>query len=157
MFRAIEITRVILTVLIIAMALNGCFLHSAVGPGYAVDIKVSSDRLLKIADIKFIENIVTTEAFHGKRITPSDKRECVHFVKDTPQIQVGYCYDKTKTLSDGDGIKNFRLLISNDWKGQESSLKQEIDRLGDVFYKELADRFGKENVKLERRRTGPPF
>lgn len=48
-------------------------------------------------------------------------------------------------------------MVSNDWKGQEPALKQEIDRLADIFYKELSNHLGKENIHIERMRTGPPF
>jgi hypothetical protein len=79
-------------------------------------------------------------------------------IKDKPQIQAGYCYDREKNLVDSTQVmRNLRVLISNHWKGQDPALKQEIERLADVFYKELSARFGKENMKIERRRTGPPF
>ncbi len=141
-----------------SFVLQGCFLHSVIGPGYAVDIKVTCNETLKIEDIKFLEDIVTTEGFKGKRVTPSDKWECVHFIKDKPQIQVGYSYDREKHLVDNaQVIRNLRVMVSNDWKGQEPALKQEIDRLADIFYKELSNRLGIENIHVERMRTGPPF
>lgn len=143
---------------VMAFLLNGCFLHPVSGPGYAVSIKVTDVVGLKSNDIKFIEDIVASEGFTGKRVTPSDKWECIHFIKDSPQVQVGYCYDRAQTSTDAiQSIKNFRLSVSNDWKDQEPTLKQEIDKLGDVFYRELAAKFGKENVEIESRRTGPPF
>ncbi len=144
--------------LVMFLLLNGCFLNSVIGPGYAVDIEVSDIVGLKYNDIRFIDDIIANEEFTVKRVTPSDKSECVHFAKDSPPVQVGYCYD-IKRFSDDtiQGIRNFGLLVSNDWEGKEPAIKQEIDRLGDVLYKALADRFGKENVKIERRRSGPPF
>jgi hypothetical protein len=133
-------------------------LHSVNGPGYSVDIKVSDIVGLRGNDTRFIEDIMATEGFTGKRVSPSDKWECVHFIKDSPPVQVGYCYDREQQSTNAiEGIRNFRLSVSNNWKGQEPALNQEIDRIGDVLYKELAARFGKENIKTERRRTGPPF
>jgi hypothetical protein len=133
--------------------LYGCFLHPIIGPGYSVDMKVTDNETLKIKDVKFIEDIITNESFHERRVTGSDKRECIYYVKDKPQIQVGYCFDRYNTQF----IKNVRVLISNHWKGQEPILKQEINRLSDLFYNELSGRFGKENIQIKRRRTGPPF
>lgn len=158
MCRVIRKCVCIFTVWSVVLLLHGCFLHSVSGPGYAVDIRVSDIIELSSNDVKFIEDIITTEGFSGKRASPSDKWECVHFIKDSPQIQVGYCYDRESRSADAiQGIKNFRLRVSNDWKGQDASLKDEIDRLGDFFYKVLANRFGKDSVTIERRRSGPPF
>lgn len=142
----------------LVLILHGCFLHSSIGPGYAVDIKVTESGTRTIKDIKFLEDVAKTEGFGGKRVSSYDKWECIHFIKDTPQIQVGFCYDIEQNLTHAvQGVRNLRLLVSNDWQGQKPALKQEIDRVGEVFYKELSARFGKENVKMERRRTGPPF
>lgn len=141
----------------VVLILYGCFLHPVIGPGYSVDIKVDNNETLKVRDIKFLEDIIAAENFIERRITGSDSRECIYYVKDKPQIQVGYCYDREKDLvNDTQGIRNLRVLVSNNWKGQNPELKQEIDRLTDIFYKKLSNRFGKENIQIERRRTGPP-
>lgn len=158
-FRAIKRFVYTLVEWSIILILPGCFLYSVIGPGYAVDIEVNANKELKIKDIAFLENIIIAERFMGKRITSADQRECVYFIKDEPQIQIGYCYDRDKKSLGDDVqiIKNFRLLISNYWKGQTPAIKQEIDRLAEIFYKELVTQFGAENTQMEKRRTGPPF
>lgn len=92
---------------VIVLLLNGCLLHAVSGPGYAVSIKVADVVGLKSKDIRFIEDNVATEGFTVKRVTPSDKSECVHFAKDSPPVQVGYCYDRAQTSIDAIQSKKF--------------------------------------------------
>jgi len=153
--------------LIIVLLLNGCFLHPVLGSGYIVDIKVLEDITIEDKDIAQLQQIAKTEKFISKQTPSPDKRECLYFGNDLEAskfrhlnyrfIVLGYCYDKGKSSDTDKVLGNLRVLIYNDWEGQDSVLKQEIDRLGDVFYGELAAKFGRANVKIERRRTGPPF
>jgi hypothetical protein len=152
--------------LIIVVASNGCFMHSAIGPGYTVDIMVVDSQAAAFADITHLEEIAIDENF-DKRSSSPDKRECLYFGRDLNEahfghlaykfIILGICYDKANLTGTTQSVRNLRVFLNNDWQGQEPTIKQEIDRLGEVFYKELSDRFGKENVRMERRRTGPPF
>lgn len=148
----------------------GCLLNPIIGSGYAVSISVLDAARLKVADIEFLNHLAADERFGSRRVSSSSNRwECIHYYKDLDEprfrhlqrykfISLGYCYDFLQPLADTRGsIKQFYVTITNDWEGQEPSIKQEIDRLGDTIYKELTARFGKENVKVERRRTGPPF
>lgn len=158
MCQAINKYTVFFVLLPATIILNGCLLHSSIGPGYAVDIKVADNKTLTINDINFFDEIVTYCGFSNKRVTSSDKWECANFIRDSPQVQVGYCYDRVQHMPNSiQGIAHLKLVISNDWKGQEPTLKEKIDSFGDIFYKKLIDRFGKENVRIEKRRTSPPF
>ncbi len=155
----------------IFLILYGCFLHPVIGPGYTLSVSVADAAHLKLEDIDFLDHVAVKEGFGQRRpASLSDEWECIHYVRDLnePQFQhlqqykfitLGWCYDFVKGQSSDikRNIKHFNVGIDNDWVGQDPTIKQEIDRLGDVFYKALVERFGKENVKIERRRTGPPF
>lgn len=158
MCQAINKHRIAFVLLSTAIVLNGCLLHYSIGPGYNVYIKVADNKILTTNDVNFFDETITACGFINKRITPSDTWECANFIRDHPQIQVGYCYDKGQHMPNSiQNISRLRFVIGNDWKGQEPKLKEEIDNFGDVFYEKLIARFGKENVKIENRRTGPPF
>jgi hypothetical protein len=152
---------------IMGLLFHGCLLHPIAGPGYVIDIRVVSSAVVDRGHMKHLEAVAATEKFVGKRISLSGRRTCLYFGRDLdePQfrqldykfIQLGYCYDIDNITNGDEGLRNVRVFIDNDWQGQASIIKQEIDRLGNVFYQELANLVGKENVIIERRRTGPPF
>jgi len=49
-------------------------------------------------------------------------------------------------------VYNLRIDINNVYKGMTvTELKDEIDKIGDLLYRELADKAGKENVVVERK------
>ncbi len=153
------------------LMLYGCFLYPVSGPGYTVTVSVLDAAHLKVVDVEFLDYVAVKEGFEQRRVTASsDKWVCIHRERDLTEprfqhlqqykfITLGWCYDFLEGQQPDSKIyiKQFYVNIANVWQGQEPAIKQEIDRLGDVFYKALADRFGKENVKIERRRSGPPF
>lgn len=157
--------------LAIILLLTGCILTPIIGSGYTVSISVRDDVHPKVADIEFLDKVAENERFANRRISssPTGNRDCVHYYRDLESsqfqhlqrykfISLGYCYDFQQPLADTkQNIEPFYVNIANDWAGQDSSIKQEIDRLADIFYRELSNRFGKENIKIKRRRTGPPF
>lgn len=169
MSQAINCGKVIVLIVVIVMSYS-CLLHPIIGPGYTLTVAVDDAALHKLGDIDFLDTVALREGFSQKRVAAlSAKWECIHYVKklDGPQFQIlqqykfvnlYWCYDFEEST---DGInrpvKNLRLGIDNDWGGQESLIKQEIDRLGSVFYQELVSRFNSNNVRLERGRSGPPF
>lgn len=156
--------------LAILLTQDGCIFSSIVGPGYSVSISVSDDAHLDLGDIEFLHNVALSEGFgNWRRSSPPDQLECVNYYRelDEPKfkdlqrykfIHLGYCYYlQQPSVQTKPNIKAFYLRISDDRAGQEPLIKHEIDRLAGVFYKELETRFGKENLKMENRRTGPPF
>lgn len=169
MSQAINSGKVIVLIVVVVMS-YGCLFHPIIGPGYTLTIAVDDAVHLKLTDIDFLDAAAFREGFSQKRVAAlSAKWECIHYVKklDGPQFQslqqykfvnLYWCYDFEESA---DGInrpvKNLRLGIDNDWGGQESLIKQEIARLGSVFFQELVRRFNSSNVRLERGRSGPPF
>jgi hypothetical protein len=155
---------------IILLTQHGCILYPIVGPGYTVSISVSDDARPKLRDIEFLHNVALREGFSNwRRSSLSDEWECMLYHRDLDEsrfsdlqenkfIDLGYCYDFQQLSGEmKQNITDFYVNISNDRAGQEPLIKQEIDRLAELFYKELEIRFGKENIKIENRRTGPPF
>lgn len=156
-----------LLILIMGLFLHGCPLYPVAGPGYAIDIRVVTSGVIDKEHIAHLEAVAATEKFVGKRISLSGNRTCLYFGRDLDEpkfrhlnyrfVDLGYCYDRESSLTVDQGLRNLRVFIDNVWEGQKPPIKEEIDRLGDVFYGELAAKLGKENVRIERRRTGPPF
>ncbi|MHB8968804.1 MAG: hypothetical protein ACYC57_11210 [Thermoleophilia bacterium] len=145
-------------------------MHPLTGPGYIVYISVLDNTYLKNTDIEFMDITAKNEQFSNRRMTSlSNNRECINYSKDLdgPKYQhlqqykflaLGWCYDLGEPAGETQrNINHFHIIIANDWSGQEPTIRQEIDSLAEVFYKKLIVKFGKENVKMERRRTGPPF
>ncbi len=168
MSQAIKLYIYFLSLLLIALLVTGCILHPVIGPGYTVSISMLDNVRLKNKDIDFLDQMILNEKFGNRHVSSSDKWECVHYDRelDDPQFQylskykfvfVDYCYYFVQPLTDTKDITQFSFSVANTWKGQYPAIKQEIDRLAEIFYKELANRFGTENVQIKRRRTGPPF
>lgn len=168
MCRAIERTARVGLFAAILATLFGCVMNPIIGPGYAISISVENVRFKE--DIEFLDRTVANEGFGGRYVSSSPgKWKCVHYdrqldgakyqhLQKSKFISLGYCYDFGAALPDTKRqMKHFYIDISNDAAGQDAAIKQEIDRLGEVFYKDFVNRFGKENVKVERRRTNLPF
>lgn len=137
--------------------LNGCIFHPVIGPGYAYNIELNADVILK--DTDFLENIIQSEKFGRKRTSiSSPATECMAYVKEDSLIQIVYCYDKEQNVGEKTQIvKNFGISIFDNWRGQEQEIKQEINRIGHIISENMASRFGKDKIQIKNRRTGPPF
>jgi len=160
-------TRYFRHVAIILLVLSsswGCLLHSWIGPGYRVDIKVSNRVVPEHKDVDLMEKELIEEGFVRKTVNTSANRTCLigfkpfaHPTNDASQIDgvsSSLCFTPAKNRL---SIDDLRVNIYSDTRGQSPILKGEIDRIAEVVYRKWSDRFGKENITFKKLRTGPPF
>ena len=145
-------------ILLLCMILHGCLIPGIwSNPGYAANIKVQN---IYKQDISLIETILAENNFKWAA-RPVGSKECDWYAKNIigdqlkhPLVEIGICFN---TEDKADPIKYFKILIFNDFKGQDPQLKQEIDSIADILTAELKKLVGEENIKVERKATSPPF
>jgi hypothetical protein len=148
-----------LATLLLFMMVHGCFFPVFWGnPGYMVTIEIQ-----RIAgkDAIVVEKVLRNYDF--KTLSPRLSGErCVWFRKEIPTSrQIEYPFVKAAVCFEGtdgqDVVKDFRILIMNEWQGKDAQLQREIDSTADILIAELLKLVGKENIAVTRKATGPPF
>jgi len=147
------------SITLVFMMLHGClFPVMWSNPGYMVSIEAK--KIYK-KDVVLFEDILKEHNFDT-----AVKREtsiiCVWHKKDMstgrqikhPFVKTAVCYNE---IPGTDMMKDFSFLIMNEWEGQDPELKHEIDSIANILIAELKKLVGEENIRVERKATGPPF
>jgi hypothetical protein len=144
-----RLVQFILFALIIA-SLQGCFLNPVIGPGYEVDLSVKDPNFRREYTAP-LEEIGIREGFVKSHTAEHNERYAIYYHhgadKKYELIGIIISYDPKNEL--------LRVLVLNDWEGQK--MKDEIDRVADSYILTLSQLYGKENLRVVRRRTGPPM
>jgi hypothetical protein len=127
--------------------------------GYIVTIDTN---YIKYSDIQQIARMLNEKGFktvdwEGKKYMPkySDKVYILFEKKlgSEPYCLVDVYFDYVKDIPN-DIAHNLRIDVLNIYRGMTTTeLKDEIDKIGDLVYRELVDKVGKENVVMERKET----
>jgi hypothetical protein len=128
-------------------------------PGYVADIKTRN--IIK-SGVDTMEQVLINQDFRLFSKRGPRKYGCVQYDKiattdkrvNYPLVTVQICYTD---VAASETIKDFRILITNEYEGQRPEIKNEIDRIADILYRELTTLAGKENVTIYRGPMGPPF
>jgi hypothetical protein len=143
----------------LVMTLQGCpFPVMWSNPGYMVSIEIPK---LNRKDVALAGSVLRDHSFNtvssrvaGERCTWYKKEVLTSEQSDYPFVKAAVCFDETEGT---DTVRDFRVLIMNEWQGKEPQLKQEIDSTADILIAELKKLSREEKITVERKATGPPF
>jgi hypothetical protein len=147
-------------------------LSQSIGPGYAVNLEMNMPHRAntnELGDLEIlIRSIALKEDFRSIKIESKKDEGCSSYYRELSGnefkhitkykgISLVYCLE----LEESDRAEksqsiNTRITLFNHWKGQENSIKLEIDRIADVLRKELEKRYDIV-LHVQNIRTGPPF
>jgi hypothetical protein len=151
-------------VLFIALLLSGCLfpvMWSKTGYGISINVPIIHKDL-----IASIQNTLRAEEFELK--TDNDykwKREFTYnkyvaaaFKKvEDPYIHLTLSYETYEKGQTAEQVTSFQIGMGN-MDGQQTQLKQEMDRIADIMVSVLRGSVGEENITVERKATpGRPF
>ena len=127
-------------------------------PGYIISIEVQKTNKKAASSLedalKELSFDMLEERRKGERCDLYSRRVVVDKRIEHPYVRTVVCYSADQ---ESDQLNDFRILIYNDWDGQDSQLKKEIDKVADILIAELKKLVGEENIKVERKATSPPF
>ena len=146
-------------ILLLFGLLHGCLFPAMwSNPGYMISIEIQK---VNKKDAVLVESVLREHNFNVSKQHVTGER-CVWYKKEIhingqieyPYIKAAVCFDE---IPGQDITKDFRILIMNEWQGKAPQLKHEIDSIADILIAELKKLVGEENIKVERKATGPPF
>ena len=139
------------------LLLSGCVLTAMTGnPGYEISMMVP---IIQKDDIDSIKKTIEKQNYILNDEIEKDGRIFLSYRKDisTPNRKITRPYIFVWISFNKERMTIFRIEIRNEWSGQESLLKHEMDRIADIIYSELKSRVGQENITIDRRPVGQPF
>ena len=152
--------RIILIIPFLLMG-YGCIFPMMWGkPGYGISIDVP---IIHKDTIDSVRNALIAEGFELKAEEDFNWKRDISFRKyiataskqvDHPYINLTLSYEKGQTPEQ---MKSFSIGMGNEWEGQQPQMKQEIDKTADILIAVLRRFVGEEDIKVERKATGPPF
>ena len=167
MFHAIKSIRLIYVFFSVLMSffICGCFWDQVIGSGYSVRIKINIEQFVSVEVLNEIENKIMHEEFDLQPVLQKEEITYRRYIKNLfgPKfdhlpgckfvtLMISYELDPTQNYY----LKNFEIMIRNDCVGQDITVKTEINRISELFYHELYNKYG-DSVHIEGRRTSLPF
>ena len=141
---------ILLAMLILLVAsVESCLLYPIAGPGYAISIEVNDPNFKKRNTAQF-EEIAFRENFYLSQLAQETDWYCIYYrssVEEYKLLTVWISYHKNE--------HSLNVVVMNDWTGQK--MKEEIERIADLYIAAMAETYGMENVKVLRQRIGPPM
>jgi hypothetical protein len=138
------------TILALAfVALQSCILYPIAGPGYWTSIEVK-DPNFRRENTTPLEEIAVREHFVMVKSVEEPDWYCIYYYSSKDEhrllgVWISY-HQKEQSL---------RVVVMNDWTGQK--MKEEIERVADLYTDAMSRTYGKENLRTIRKRTGPPM
>jgi hypothetical protein len=122
--------------------------------------------VLNSNDIANLEALAKREHFNRvKEVRFSSEEMTVYFYRELHEsafdslyyrsIELRFIYTKREGSSIDVSLTEIEIL--NTWAGYRQPLKEEIDRIVELFSSLLKERIGADHVRIERTRTGPPL
>lgn len=129
------------------------------------DVKLESDMLISYSAVGRIESLLANKGFRvmyreKERYGADNPRDVSTFLikhmgtDEHSNILIVLFYMKDET---SENAHHFRIAIYNHFVGlKDPEIKDEIDALGDLIYRELSQVLREQNLKLNRKEWGPP-
>ena len=131
------------------VALQGCILYPIAGPGYWISIEVQDPNFRRENSAQ-LEEIAVREHFAMMKSAEEPDWYSTYYDSSNDdyrllQVMISY-HQKDQSL---------RVVVMNDWTGQR--MKEEIERVADLYIDAMGRTYGKENLRVLRKRIGPPM
>lgn len=148
------------------LILQGCILHSAIGPGYAVDVRVQNNVRVSGLDIQRLQELAVKLDFAKQQeVALSEHERGIYYDIKLNEKKFDNLRYKFITLvlsyniipDADDSYGELQISVYNHWEGYDVPLREEIDRIAQLFYQEVENIVGLGNLTMETMRTGPPF
>jgi hypothetical protein len=141
--------------LLLVNFLYGCIFPSMWGkPGYVIMIESTFSNKKEMEELKGLIIRLNFHALRPEEVRP-DKSVFVNYLKEIPKVNVTLGHKETEI--EGKPRIRFFLTIGNIWEGKAPALRSQIDEVGNILYNFLVEKVGRENVKIDRLVTDPPF